>query len=124
MWGGIEDGFVNLCCSIPVGGKTLTADIPAIVFAGMLGPLGLSKDEHLWKINYSLRDRKKRKDLYTVGSGGFVCKDFVFVVDVHRVMLILVSAFGVATGLAGCERLCSGAWKVYTVNAGLWCPFS
>lgn len=47
MCGGIEEGFEILCCSIPAGGSTLMADIPAMVLAGMLGPLGRSKDEHL-----------------------------------------------------------------------------
>lgn len=51
---GNADGFFNICSDV-VGGKTLTPCIPAIVLAGTLGPLGLSKEEHLYKypVNYS-----------------------------------------------------------------------
>lgn len=45
-----------------------------------------------------------------MGSGGLACKDFELDVALQRLLVLLfVSVLGVATGLAGCERLCSGA---------------
>lgn len=44
MWAGRGEGFLIKLFSAP-GGKTLIADIPAIVLAGKFGPAGLSNDE-------------------------------------------------------------------------------
>lgn len=49
--GGNGVGFLTVVFS-PLVGNTLMADIPAIVFAGKLGPEGLSNDEQRYKNNF------------------------------------------------------------------------
>lgn len=68
----------------------------------------------------------RSKDEQRVGSGGL---DKLFIDNdglLGGIVFVLVSLVGVieVTGLAGCDRLCSGAWNVYTVRGGLECPFS
>jgi hypothetical protein len=102
-WAGSGDGFFIGACSAAVGGSTLTPCIPATVLAGTLGPLGRSSDEHL------------------VGSGGLLWNDLMEVVGLRGGIVLEAFSVGVTdvTGLTGWERLCSGAWNVYTVRGGL-----
>lgn len=81
------------------GGNTLTPC--AIVLAGTLGPLGRSRDEHL------------------IGKGGLE-RDLIDAAGLLGGTIFDVVSVGVeVTGLAGCDRVCSGAWNVYTVKGGL-----
>ena len=90
-----------------------------MVLAGMLGPLGRSKDEHLCKPYVRLA--RSKKFWLTVGSGGLFGLDLIEVVGLLGGKVLLLLSVGVidVTGLTGCERLCSGAWNVYTVRGGL-----
>ena len=88
MCGGKDVGFISLWGSA-FGGSTRTD--PATVLMGTFGPVGLSSDEHL------------------VGNGGLDC-DFVDEAGLDGGAVS--EAFPELTGLAGCDKLCSGAWNV------------
>lgn len=116
-------GLTSLCASV-FGGRTRT--LPATGFdvppPPPITPGGRSNDEHL------------------VGRGGLAAACNVLLADFappgpglrggSKALMLLVVVEGKAvsvtgvTGLAGCDKLCSGAWNVYTVNGGLWWPFS
>jgi hypothetical protein len=57
----------------------------------------------------------------TVGSGGLLWNDLIEVVGLRGGIVLEAFSVGVTdvTGLTGWERLCSGAWNVYTVRGGL-----
>lgn len=60
----------------------------------------------------------------TIGKGGLE-RDLIDAAGLLGGTIFDVVSVGVeVTGLAGCDRVCSGAWNVYTVKGGLWWPFS
>lgn len=115
--------MISLCASV-FGGRTRTEPATGLLIPPppLSMPAGRSREEH--RVGRGgLAAWRAHEDEDLEPGPGLLGGSALLPAPPPMAGAALPSVTGV-TGLAGCDKLCSGAWNVYTVSGGLWWPFS